>query len=34
MIETGWKGRNMDVFRTGFAMDSREGTSKFLKGMT
>ena len=33
MIETGGKGRNMDIFRIDFATDSREGPSKFFKGV-
>jgi hypothetical protein len=33
MIETGGKGRNTDIFRIDFATDSREGPSKFFKGV-
>ena len=29
----GRKGRNMDVIRIDFAMDSRDGFSKFFKGV-
>ena len=31
--EIGGKGRNMDIFRIDFAMDSRDGPSKFFKGV-
>jgi hypothetical protein len=34
MIEIGGTRRNTDIFRIGFAMDSREGPSKFFKGVT
>ena len=33
MNEIRGKGRNMDIFRIGFATDSREGPSKFFKGV-
>jgi hypothetical protein len=33
MIETGGKGCNTDIFRIDFATDSREGPSKFFKGV-
>jgi hypothetical protein len=33
MIERRWKGRNTDVLWINFAMDSREGLSKFFKGV-
>jgi hypothetical protein len=33
MIEIGGKGRNKDILRIDFAMDSREGPSKFFTGM-
>jgi hypothetical protein len=33
MIEIGGKGRNTDIFRIDFATDSREGPSKFFKGV-
>ena len=32
--EIGGKGCNTDIFRIDFAMDSREGHSKFFKGVT
>lgn len=33
MIEIGGKGRNTDILRIDFAKDSREGPSKFFKGV-